>query len=143
MQSVLDRNDLDELMAMVRRGGVFLGGRGCVAGMCCWPGGILPCSMSRRRRGAAAPASNPLPAGHLRQADLADRDFTAERYQPVVLSMGGAFEAPAAVTEEERAAAEARFGGALQVRGRGRARGRSPGRGQGSAAASGGVDAGH
>ncbi len=48
-------------------------------------------------------------------ADLADRDFTAERYQPVVLSLGGAVEAPPAVTEAERLAAEARFGGALQV----------------------------
>lgn len=64
MQSVLDRNDLDELMAM---------------------------------------------------ADLADRDFTAERYQPVVLSMYGAHEAPPQITEEERAAAEAQFGSALQV----------------------------
>ncbi|KAI8474842.1 MAG: hypothetical protein J3K34DRAFT_490873 [Monoraphidium minutum] len=60
MQSILDRNDLEELMAM---------------------------------------------------ADLAERDFTAERYQPVVLSIGGALDAPPTITEEERAAAEAKFGG--------------------------------
>jgi hypothetical protein len=34
--------------------------------------------------------------------------------------MGGAFEAPAAASEAERAAAEARFGAALQVRARAR-----------------------
>lgn len=49
------------------------------------------------------------------QADLADRDFTAERYQPVVLSVGGAADAPPVISEAERAAAEAKFGRVLQV----------------------------
>ena len=45
---------------------------------------------------------------HVLQADLADRDFTAERHQAVVISMGAVDPIAAETSAAERAAAETR-----------------------------------
>ena len=116
MQSVLDRNDLDELMAMVRPLAAamqFASAPPCNS----FCAALLLHVRCTRVRTTTPHANKTQPQRKQNpQADLADRDFTAERYQPVVLSMGGAPDAPPApVGAAERAAAEERFGEALQV----------------------------
>ena len=94
MQSVIERNDLDEMMAMVR------------------PPPAAACHRHRHRRPlpparALNPCALPRPAPPL-QADLAGKDFSAEKQHVIVISTGAVDSVDAERLAAERAEAEER-----------------------------------
>lgn len=107
MQSVLERNDLDELMALVRA---------CIEWVCCVlaSASVRPsvglCTACMRAHAHGTRGVSCTRRTHQAQADLADRDFTAERYQPIVIPSSAHASLAAEQSAAARAETEARSG---------------------------------
>ena len=107
MQSIIDLNDLGELMNMVRVGDNVLAQVGLVCQLRSW----VSCPLAETALLGGAPAL----AARRMQADLAGRDFAGERGSAVIVAADPAAAKSAEASAEERRAAEARHAAALRI----------------------------